>query len=165
MSTSETPAPEAKKKHAPGKSKRIVLLDKKTTRKHWDELLETRDFLRAWCKKNKIIPAVLILSVIKHFPGEWEVQKDQLGELPQGTCDYCNRTFWATFKNQKYCDTRCARANWVRNHPEYVAKKAVEDAQRAADKKKAREDKKAAADAAKQAQRDLAFPHEEDPEG
>lgn len=165
MSTSEAPEPAVKKKHPPGKSKRITLLDKKTTRKHWDELIESRDFLRAWCKKNKIIPANLILSVIKHFPAEWEMQKDQLGEMPQGTCDYCNRTFWATFKSQKYCDTRCARANWVRNHPEYVAQKVVDDAKRAADKRKATQDKREAADAAKQAQRDLAFSHEENPEG
>lgn len=156
MSASE--AKTAKKKSPPGKSKRIILFDKNTTRKHWDDLLETRDFLRAWCKKNKMLPASLILSVIKHFPHEWEDRKDQLGELPQGACEYCTRVFWGTYKSQRFCDTRCARANWVRNNPEYLIKKAASDSRRSDGKKKAKQ-------AAATAQRDLALPHEENPEG
>jgi len=101
--------------------------DKKTTRKMWDELLESRQMLRHWCYAGKVPASDLIYSMLKHFPAEWEQWKDRLGKLHEGTCEFCTRHFYGNVKAQRFCDDVCARNNWISRQEDFHGNKRARD--------------------------------------
>jgi hypothetical protein len=135
---------------------KLKAYNRQQTRKLWDEMLESRTVLRTWCRNSRVYPANLIISVIKHFPYEWEEWKDKLGPIIVKTCEYCKRDFYANVSSQRRCDIRCARNDWIAKNPEYAERKRKADIDRHS---------KTSIKRRKPPERDLAFPHEENPEG
>lgn len=87
---------------------KLAIFSKADTRKYWDELLESRQMLRTWCRHQRIMRSHLILSVQRYFPEEWEANLYRLGPIPTGVCSYCGRDFYKNTGKQAYCDQLCA---------------------------------------------------------
>lgn len=99
---------------------RARLYDRRMTRKHWDAILVfplKKTKLNTYCRMNSLYRQEMILSVIKHFPQEWEQHRDAVGPIAVGKCKHCGLEFYANNPRQGFCNRWCYRQYWRQANP------------------------------------------------
>lgn len=107
------------------------LYTRKETRTHWDAILAGLPLpLKTYCRRQGLYRQDMILSVIKHFPDEWQEWKDKVGPVIVKKCTYCGLDFYVNNPRQGFCNRWCYRQHWRASNPGWRGDRYVKVASR-----------------------------------